>query len=364
MKEFSDGNNHEEEPSSDEGFAERARMTYEEEQAASEREAILENPDYFGLGEMEVIDGRVNIDTGKLCEEYGVEPELAERIKKEKIKACIEKYKKVIDSFGGKLKRARVCTVPDLSPFCLKNSRRGEGIELSPVFVDQVKYMKQSGVSEINLVASFADGDVGDKASMDLPIVDEYVEMIDKMLDQVGEEGIIVSIGNETNATIDSAPGEDGSVFPICKRIPPEEYGAFYREVVGRLKQKYPGARFCTAGTAFCAPKYMAAMLDAIGDDGLIDVVDFHPYRNEVDEAWVGDGETELPGWSYGDYEDELLRIAKSHGAELTIGEVQFGGGDDPMVAAKARVGLREALRRSAEKGIKSNVWPRVGLPF
>lgn len=343
-------------------------ISYQEAQEVFERLAVLEDPENYGVGEIKVVDGRNGKSVEELFEEYGGEYSrefLEER--KHQITAHEEQFREFIDSFDGKLKHARVCPAPEFSPFALINTKRKNGdIKLDPVFVDEIKYMKEKGVSEINLVASFADKDESGEITMALPDIEEYVSMIDKLVGQVGAEGLIISIGNETNDSMSSNPDnlEGMSNVVISEKIPPEEYGAFYKEVTSRLKGKYPELQFCPAGTAFCAPKYTSEVLAAIGDDSLIDVVDFHPYRNEVDVAWTSNGE-EVPGWSYDDYENELLRIAESHGARLIVGEVQFGGGDEnPEIIQKSRQNLREALARSAAKGIKSNVWPRLGLPF
>ncbi len=340
---------------------------YEEHQEAFERSLVLEDPDNYGVGEIKVVDGRNNKSVEELFEEYGGKYSrefLGER--KQEISKHKAEFEQFIDSFHGQLKHARVCPAPEYSPFSLINAKAKNGeIRLDPVFIDEIKYMKQQGVSEINLVASFADKDENGQTTMALPNIEEYVSMIDELVQQVEQEGLIISIGNETNQSMRSNPDnlENLSDVIISEKISPEEYGSFYREVVSRLKEKHQGLQFCPAGTSFCAPKYTSRVLDAIGDDSLIDIVDFHPYRNDPDEAWTSEGE-EVPGWKYDDYENELLRIANEHGARLIVGEIQFGGGDDPSATEKARKSLREAIARSAKKGIKSNIWPRVGLPF
>lgn len=343
------------------------KEAYEQAQTDFERSLILEDPEHYGAGEIKVVDGRNSKSIDELYEELdGRYPREFLEKRKQEIPNHIAEFKDYIDSFDGRLKHARVCPAPEYSPFALINAKSKNGeIRLDPVFIEEIQYMKQKGVSEINLVASFADKDENNQTTMALPNIEEYVSMIDQLVEQVGQEGLIISVGNETNQSMHSNPNNLPNMRDVIvsERIPPEEYGAFYKEVASRLKNKYPSLQFCVAGTSFCAPKYTSAVLDAIGDDSLIDIVDFHPYRNELDEAWTSEGE-EIPGWQYEDYENELLRIANKHDARLIIGEVQFGGGEEPPTVEKSRQTLREAIARSAEKGIPSNIWPRVGLPF
>jgi len=364
------------------------RFAYREVQNAWEESSmistVLRDPEHRGIGEMKVIDARNNFSAeeifGNLRPEqragYDIDY-IRSRLETEAIEHRAE-FTRFLNVFGGRLKRGRVCPAPEYSPFALMNTEQKDGsIRIDPEFVEDIRQMREAGIEDINLVASFATRNENGDTDMSLPDPERYCEMIESLIESVGEKGLTISIGNETNETMTSNPGDldDLTDLAISKEIPPEEYGVFYRQVATRLKSKYPNVKLCPAGTTFLAPNYTERVLQSIYPDGnieskLVDRIDFHPYRSEVDEPAVAGTEVKYgdvsgrENWSYDDYENKLLDISKRYGAELIIGEVQFGGGDSPGATFSAHKKLEQALRSSAAKGISCNVWPRVGLPF
>lgn len=369
-------------PKDESGFKvqEVYREMYNAWEAGVMRDEILEDPELRGAGEIKVIDARHNmtaeeIYAGLTAEQkwkYGmdyVEERLATeaRVHREEMTDFLELY-------GGKLKRGRVCPPPAYSPFALMNCQKDDGeIRIDEEFVKDIQQMRESGLEDINLVASLASKGEDGEMDVGLPEVENYCAMIENLVGKVGEEGLTITIGNETNETMVNEPGGENGVM-ISQEIPPEEYGRFYREVATRLKGSFPGLKLCMAGTSFLAPNYTERVLEAVYAEGdgekLVDKVDFHPYRSEVDEPRVSatDGKygdtSKREGWTYDDYENEMMKIAERYGAELIIGEVQFGGGEGPGQTVAAHRKEEEALARSTAKGIKTNVWPRAGLPF
>ena len=364
------------------------RSAYREVQNAWEESSmistVLRDPEHRGIGEMKVIDARNNFSAeeifGNLRPEqragYDIDY-IRSRLETEAIEHRAE-FTRFLNVFGGRLKRGRICPAPEYSPFALMNTEQKDGsIRIDPEFVEDIRQMREAGIEDINLVASFATRNENGDTDMSLPDPERYCEMIESLIESVGEKGLTISIGNETNETMTSNPGDldDLTDLAISKEIPPEEYGVFYRQIAIRLKSKYPDVKLCPAGTTFLAPNYTERVLQSIYPDGnieskLVDRIDFHPYRSEVDEPAVAGTEVKYgdvsgrENWSYDDYENKLLDISKRYGAELIIGEVQFGGGDSPGATFSAHKKLEQTLRSSAAKGISCNVWPRVGLPF
>lgn len=359
------------------------REMYDDWEEGVMRDEILEDPELRGAGEIKVIDARHNmaaeeIYAGLTVEQrwkYGMDY-VEERLAKE-AEAHRAELTEFLTSYGGKLKRGRVCPPPAYSPFALMSCQKEGGeIRIDEEFVKDIKQMRKSGLEDINLVASLASKGEDGKMDVGLPEVDGYCTMIESLVRQVGEEGLTITIGNETNETMVNNPngGDEEDRVVISQEIAPEEYGQFFREVAMQLKRSFPGLKLCLAGTSFLAPNYTERVLEAVYAEGseekLVDMVDFHPYRSEVDEPRVSATEgkygdmSKREGWTYDDYENEMMEIAEWFGAELIIGEVQFGGGEGPGATVRAHRKEGEALAKSTAKGIKTNVWPRAGLPF
>lgn len=345
--------------------------------------AVLRDPSLRGVGEIKVIDGRNNLTVeelyGSLSDEqrqmYSVDY-IEQRLANEAATHRAE-LTHFLGLFGGQLKQGRVCPAPEYSPFALINAEQADGsIRIDPEFVKDIQQMREAGMTDINLVASFATRNGDGTTNMDLPEVERYCGMIEALVEQTGPDGLTISIGNETNATMTSNPDglDDLKDLAVSKEIPPEEYAKFYREVATRLKGRFPELKLCPAGTTFLAPNYMKRVLENIyaqpTDVKLVDRIDFHPYRTDVEEPAAAGTEAKYgevehkQGWTYDNYENELLKLAEEYGAELIMGEVQFGGGDAPGATVMAHRKLEQSLQSSTTKGIRCNIWPRVGLPF
>lgn len=366
------------------------RDTYREIYNAWEDNAmcneILRDPEHRGIGEIKVIDARHNMTVDEIY--ATIDAKSRSRYTKEYIEQCLTtendqhraELTQFLDAFDGQLKQGRVCPVPEYSPFALYSCKKMDGtIHIDTEFVRDVEQMREYGLKDINLVASLASRGEDGLVTLELPDVDKYCTMIESLVKQIGDEGLTITLGNETNETIiNNSNGEDvaNNSVMISQEIPPDEYGHFFREAAQRLKTQFPNLKLCLAGTSFLAPNYTSRVLEAIYREGdeerLVDRIDFHPYRaypnepvvSQTDYKYGDDDISKREGWTYDDYENELLDIARKYQAELIVGEVQFGGGEDPVATVASHRKIEEALTNSAKKGIKSNIWPRVGLPF
>lgn len=330
----------------------------------AETKMILEEPKYRGASfSQQIIDGRINDTPEKIYaslsdkqkEKFSIEYVAKEAEHERETK--MRKFKEYIDDFHGNLKNCRICCTPKMAPFALCNCKKPDGeIAVCPEFTEQVEYLFSSGVEDMTIVASLAHREENGEMTMQVPDVDAYTTMIDKLVSTLRPEDLeklTIQIGNETNETIDFDDTK------ITERIEPSEYANFYKQVATKLKEKYPNLKLAVAGVSLMDPEYLKEVVLKIGDDSLIDKIDIHPYRTEIDRPWVPKGNKQIE--SYSDAEDELLKFAKEHDIELMVGEIQVGG----KLTTEERVKkMEEILHNSAKKGIKSNIWPATGLPF
>lgn len=331
---------------------------------AAERDIILKEPEFIGSGmDRIIVNGAISYkdeylqtgDNSLLPEKLqGYDDVTISRLINEQ-DALVEKFKQYIDSFNGQLRRVRINRTPSSSPLNLSNVIRPDGsAKIASEFIEQVKYLQESGVNDITMVAgAFYDrnGEATDGYLIGQDRED-YFNMIDSLVEQVGQN-VTIELTNETNEDI----MVDGNIL-VAKYVEPAKYAEFYKDVASRLKQKYPDLRLAIAGTAASDPKYIREVLGYIGDPNLVDVISTHPYRASIDGPSAVDDDSKTT--SYLDEEDELISLAKEYGASYQIGAVTYADEADHDAYSK----LSQDLTRAAAKGVKSNIWPRDGLVF
>lgn len=331
---------------------------------AAERDIILKKPEFIGSGmDRIIVNGAISYkdeylqtgDNSLLPKKLrGYDDATISRLINEQ-DALVEKFKQYVDSFNGQLRRVRINRTPSSSPLNLSNVIRPDGsAKIASEFIEQVKYLQESGVNDITMVAgAFYDrnGEVTD-GYLTGQDREDYFNMIDSLVEQVGQN-VTIELTNETNEDI----MVDGSIL-VAKYVEPAKYAEFYKDVSSRLKQKYPDLRLAIAGTAASDPKYIREVLEHVGDPNLVDVISTHPYRASIDGPSAVDDDSKAI--SYLDEEDELISLAKKYGASYQIGAVTYADKTDYEAYSK----LSQDLMRAATKGVKSNIWPRDGLVF
>ena len=331
---------------------------------AAERDIILGEPEFIGSGmDRIIVNGAISYkdeylqtgDNSLLPEKLrGYDDATISRLINEQ-DVLVEKFKQYVDSFNGQLRRVRINRTPSSSPLNLSNVIRPDGsAKIADEFIEQVRYLQESGVNDITMVAgAFYDrnGEVTDGYLIGQDRED-YFNMIDSLVEQVGQN-VTIELTNETNEDI----MVDGDIL-VAKYVEPARYAEFYEDVASRLKQKYPDLRLAIAGTAASDPKYIREVLGHIGDPNLVDVISTHPYRASIDGPSAVDDDSKTT--SYLDEEDELISLAKEYGASYQIGAVTYADEADHDAYSK----LSQDLTRAAAKGVKSNIWPRDGLVF
>lgn len=331
---------------------------------AAERDIILKEPEFIGSGmDRIIVNGAISYKDEYL--QTGDNSLLPEKLREyddatisrliNEQDDLVEKFKQYIDSFNGQLRRVRINRTPSSSPLNLSNVIRPDGsAKIASEFIEQVKYLQESGVNDITMVAgAFYDrnGEATDGYLIGQDRED-YFNMIDSLVEQVGQN-VTIELTNETNEDI----MVDGNIL-VAKYVEPAKYAEFYKDVASRLKQKYPDLRLAIAGTAASDPKYIREVLGYIGDPNLVDVISTHPYRASIDGPSAVDDDSKTT--SYLDEEDELISLAKEYGASYQIGAVTYADEADHDAYSK----LSQDLTRAAAKGVKSNIWPRDGLVF
>ena len=264
------------------------------------------------------------------------------------------KFRQYIDSFNGNLRMARINKVPKFSPMSLEYAIQPDGsANISKEFIKQLQYLQGAGVDDITVVASTYYDRHGRETDGYLvgQDRDDYFKMVEALVDKVGTN-LTIEIGNETNEDIIV-----GNNTLIAKYVDPVKYAEFYNDVASRLKDKYPGLRLAIAGTSSSDPDYLMTVLKNINNHDLVDVISTHPYRGTING--VSSNRRDSKNTKYIDEEDRLVELANQYGAEYRVGEITYGGDDDDAYRK-----LNLDLRRAAAKGIKSNIWPREGLPF
>lgn len=330
---------------------------------AIERDEILKNPDYVGASLDSVIIGGHMIYAEKYLEtgDNSILPERFRRFSSDAIKSEINrqlvqkvKFRQYIDSFNGNLRMARINKVPKFSPMNLEYAIQPDGsANISKEFIKQLQYLQGAGVDDITVVASTYYDRHGRETDGYLvgQDRDDYFKMVEALVDKVGTN-LTIEIGNETNEDIIV-----GNNTLIAKYVDPVKYAEFYNDVASRLKDKHSGLRLAIAGTSLSDPDYLMAVLKNINNHDLVDVISTHPYRGTING--VSSNRRDSKNTKYIDEEDRLVELANQYGAEYRVGEITYGGDDDDAYRK-----LNLDLRRAAAKGIKSNIWPREGLPF
>ena len=330
---------------------------------AIERDEILKNPEYVGASLDSVIIGGHMIYAEKYLEtgDNSILPDRFRRFSSDAIKSEINrqliqevKFRQYIDSFNGNLRMARINKVPKFSPMSLEYAIQPDGsANISKEFIKQLQYLQGAGVDDITVVASTYYDRHGRETDGYLvgQDRDDYFKMVEALVDKVGTN-LTIEIGNETNEDIIV-----GNNTLIAKYVDPVKYAEFYNDVASRLKDKYPGLRLAIAGTSSSDPDYLMTVLKNINNHDLVDVISTHPYRGTING--VSSNRRDSKNTKYIDEEDRLVELANQYGAEYRVGEITYGGDDDDAYRK-----LNLDLRRAAAKGIKSNIWPREGLPF
>lgn len=330
---------------------------------AIERDEVLKNPEYVGASLDGVILGGHMIYAEKYLEtgDNSILPERFRRFSSDAIKSEINrqliqkvKFRQYIDSFNGNLRMARINKVPKFSPMSLEYAIQPDGsANISKEFIKQLQYLQGAGVDDITVVASTYYDRHGRETDGYLvgQDRDDYFKMVEALVDKVGTN-LTIEIGNETNEDIIV-----GNNTLIAKYVDPVKYAEFYNDVASRLKDKYPGLRLAIAGTSSSDPDYLMTVLKNINNHDLVDVISTHPYRGTING--VSSNRRDSKNTKYIDEEDRLVELANQYGAEYRVGEITYGGDDDDAYRK-----LNLDLRRAAAKGIKSNIWPREGLPF
>ena len=330
---------------------------------AIERDEVLKNPEYVGASLDGVILGGHMIYAEKYLEtgDNSILPERFRRFSSDAIKSEINrqliqkvKFRQYIDSFNGNLRMARINKVPKFSPMNLEYAIQPDGsANISKEFIKQLQYLQGAGVDDITVVASTYYDRHGRETDGYLvgQDRDDYFKMVEALVDKVGTN-LTIEIGNETNEDIIV-----GNNTLIAKYVDPVKYAEFYNDVASRLKDKYPGLRLAIAGTSSSDPDYLMTVLKNINNHDLVDVISTHPYRGTING--VSSNRRDSKNTKYIDEEDRLVELANQYGAEYRVGEITYGGDDDDAYRK-----LNLDLRRAAAKGIKSNIWPREGLPF
>lgn len=330
---------------------------------AIERDEVLKNPEYVGASLDGVIIGGHMIYAEKYLEtgDTSILPERFKCYDPDVIKSEINrqwaqevKFRQYIDSFNGNLRMARINKVPKFSPMSLEYAIQPDGsANISKEFIEQLQYLQEAGVDDVTVVASTYYDRYGKETSGYLTGQDrdDYFKMIDALISKVGSN-LTIELGNETNENI-----VVGGNTLISNYIDPTKYAEFYNDIATRLKDKYPDLRLAVAGTAFSDPDYLKSVLEGINNHNLVDVISVHPYRGSING--VSSVRHNDKNVKYVDEEDELIELANQYGAEYRVGEITYGGDDDDAYRK-----LNLDLRRAAAKGIKSNIWPREGLPF
>ena len=330
---------------------------------AIERDEVLKNPEYVGASLDGVILGGHMIYAEKYLEtgDNSILPERFRRFSSDAIKSEINrqliqkvKFRQYIDSFNGNLRMARINKVPKFSPMNLEYAIQPDGsANISKEFIEQLQYLQGAGVDDITVVASTYYDRHGRETDGYLvgQDRDDYFKMVEALVDKVGTN-LTIEIGNETNEDIIV-----GNNTLIAKYVDPVKYAEFYNDVASRLKDKYPGLRLAIAGTSSSDPDYLMTVLKNINNHDLVDVISTHPYRDTING--VSSNRRDSKNTKYIDEEDRLVELANQYGAEYRVGEITYGGDDDDAYRK-----LNLDLRRAAAKGIKSNIWPREGLPF
>jgi hypothetical protein len=296
----------------------------------------------------------------------------SQRLLKEKRESELRKKDeqiKYLTSFEGKIKHLRVHPAGEFSPITPSQAIEigSDGtykVEISPGFVDQIKAI-QKQVSDLTLVVQFYDHRRGKDHASDVPEtelqVEQYVALCDGVVDHFGD-GIQLEIGNETNVSRNT-----GQVFADklqhASHVDSTEYADFYFKVAQQLKERHPDVKLSIAGVACFDPTYLTEVLTKVEDNKkksgvntkLIDIISFHPYRDEPEK-----GSVEVKNGNFLesnlDYEDQLAKmqsIAVKYSVDLTVGEINFSKSDPEQ-----QVKLQQSNEITSKRGVVSFIYP------
>jgi hypothetical protein len=294
----------------------------------------------------------------------------------EQIQSAIDFEKEKIATFDKEIDslpdgtRFRVHSSGSQSPFvvseCVKTNENGEKqVAFNEVAMGQIEKLKEkaddSGLTVVMNMLAKENGANVPKTSEE---IENYFLMCREFIRQAGfvdGKSLTLELGNETNVNRNT---EDRGIKPFDREefsdsSSPEEYADFYYQVASRLKGEFPELRLSLAGTAFYDKEYIEKVINSVQarEEGLIDVISFHPYRGSVEEgtAEIINNKKQQSHLSFDEQFMEMKKLANAIGAEVTVGEVSFakewGKSINTIEQAKN-------TRKSRELGTTSYIWP------
>lgn len=321
----------------------------------TESEIINNNPARVGL----------NIDT--CC--YLVEPSVYHAAEKlaEDSKSDSDAYKKAAESLGVSESRLRVAaeyelskpdklaelldTLPDgcgfrinpdaeHSPYtldCVHKTYDENGNALYSVDIDSVaeeqlrQISSKAGDSKIMMCVTPYSRENG----VHIPSGEDeekYIALCNKLIDIMGEDNVVLELGNEMNA-VQHENYFNSASFP-AEYIKPEAYADWYMNTVSELKSQHSSSdlKFAISGTSFHDTTWLGGVTKAICEaDGTdyVDVISSHPYRDSIDNGAniMQNGDVKELRQSYAEQRQEMDDLAERLDAKYVVGEVSFYSG-------------------------------------
>lgn len=294
-----------------------------------------------------------------------------------------EQLQSAIDFEKGKLTTfdAEVASLPDgakfrvhangsQSPFvvpeCVKTDENGnEQVAFDEVAMKQIEILKEkAGDAGLTVVMNLWTNEKGGNVPNTPEDIKKYYLMCRAFVEQAGfadGKGLTLELGNETNVNRNTS---DNGFRPFDREefgdsSSPEEYAEFYYQVASRLKSEFPELSLSLAGTAFYDKDYVEKVVNAVQahEEGLIDVISFHPYRSTVEggTAEIVDNKKLESNLSFDEQFAEMKKIADAIGAEVTVGEVSFTKEWGKSINTTEQA---KNTQKSRELGVTSYLWP------
>lgn len=315
---------------------------------------------------------------GKTIEEISEQfsSQYGKTITSEQIQSTINSEKEKIATFDKEIDslpdgtKFRVHSSGSQSPFvvseCVSVNGNGEKqVAFNEVAMRQIEKLKEKASdSGLTVVMNMLAKENGANVPKTSEEIENYFLMCREFIGQAGfvdGKGLTLELGNETNVNRNT---EDGGIKPFDKEefsdsSSPEEYADFYYQVASRLKGEFPELKLSLAGTAFYDKEYVEKVINSVQarEEGLIDVISFHPYRGSVEEgtAEIINNKKQQSHLSFDEQFMEMKKLANAIGAEVTVGEVSFTKewGKSINTIEQAR-----NTSKSRELGTTSYIWP------
>ena len=297
-------------------------------------------------------------------------------ISSEQIQSAINSEKKKQEVFDREIDslpegtKFRVHSSGSQSPFvvseCIDVDETGEKqVAFNKIAMKQIEKLKEkAGDSGLTVVMNMFSKENGANVPKTPEEIENYFLMCEAFVKQAGfgdGKGLTLELGNETNVNRNTS---DNGRRPFNKEgfgdsSSPEEYADFYYQVATKLKKDFPGLRLSLAGTAFYDREYVERVVNSVQarEEGLIDVISFHPYRGTVEEgtAEIVNNEKKKSNLSFDEQFAEMKKIADAIGAEVTIGEVSFTKEWGKSINTLEQ---EKNTQKSRELGATSYIWP------